>query len=76
MLVACVLLLVVFAGIGRHVLAMTVGTEPPAPPGAGREPLLRQLPVLLALGAAAVLGFVAPLAGVLGDAVAALGGLR
>lgn len=81
MVVALVLLLAVFIGIVRHVLAMTVG---PPPSGGGvlsePSPVLvshgRGLPVLLSFGAAAVLGFAAwPLAGVLTDAAAVLGGV-
>lgn len=77
---ACVLLLVAFAGISRHVLAMTLG-------GGGasgevgddgyRPPWWRQLPITLALVVSAVLGFAAwPLVGPLSAAVAALGGGR
>lgn len=83
MLVACALLLVVFAGIVRHMLAMTVGADPDrdaartssAPPD--RPARFRQVPIGIALSAAAVLGFAAwPLAGPLLAAVAALGGVR
>lgn len=70
---ALVLLLIVFAGLGRHVAAMSLGD---APDEAVRTPG-RRLPLALALGAAAVLGFAAvPLAGPLGDAAAALAGAR
>ncbi|HOA89218.1 MAG TPA: proton-conducting transporter membrane subunit [Propioniciclava tarda] len=74
---AVVLLLAVFAGLARHLLAMTMGGPdvPPSPATPAR--LRRTLPLALALGAAAVLGFVAmPLSGVLTDAVAALTGGR
>ena len=74
---AVVLLLGVFAGLARHLLAMTMGGSdvPPSPATPAR--LRRTLPLALALGAAAVLGFVAmPLSGVLTDAVAALTGGR
>jgi hydrogenase-4 component F len=77
---ACVLLLVVFAGITRQVLAMTLGGGDTA--GKGRDdgyrpPWWRQLPIGLALAASAVLGFAAwPLASTLSEAVAALGGGR
>ncbi len=83
MLVACILLLVVFAGIARHVLGMTVGTDPdpdvartlPAPPD--KPARFRQIPIGIALGVSAVVGFAAwPLAGPLRAAVAALGGVR
>lgn len=83
MVVACVLLLVVFAGIVRHALAMTVGTDPdpvvtrtsPAPPD--QPARSRQVPIAIALASSAVLGFAAwPLAGPLVAAVAALGGVR
>ncbi len=82
MLAACVALLVIFAGLARHVVAMTLGTDD-TPPAAASEALMadrptrwREVPVALALSAAAVLGFAAwPLAGVLTAAVTALGGL-
>ena len=83
MLVACILLLVVFAGIARHVLGMTVGNDPdpdvartlPAPPD--KPARFRQIPIGIALGVSAVVGFAAwPLAGPLRAAVAALGGVR
>ena len=95
-------LLVVFAGFGRHVLAMTISAGGLAPGGAAEDPasgppsapaapptaeptappapaLLPgsgpRTPLVLALGAAAVLGFLAvPLADVLTAAAAALGG--
>jgi hydrogenase-4 component F len=71
---ACVLLLVVFAGIARQVLAMTLGAGEPAE---GRAVWWRRLPISLALLVSAVLGFAAwPLAGVLLGAVAALGGAQ
>ena len=77
------LLLVVFAGVARNALAMTVGADSdrdaartsPAPFDLPAR--FRQVPVGLALGASAVLGFAAwPLATPLVDAVAALGGAR
>jgi hydrogenase-4 component F len=71
---ALVLLLIVFAGLSRHIAAMTLGApaEVPSRPAPGRT-----APLALALGAAAVLGFAAvPLAGPLGDAAAALAGAR
>ncbi len=83
MVVACVLLLAVFAGIARHALAMTVGADPdpeaartsPAPPDLPAR--FRQVPIGVALAVSAVLGFAAwPLATPLVDAVAALGGAR
>ena len=83
MVVACGLLLVVFAGIARNVLAMTVGAE--LDPEAARTspaPLdlparFRQIPIALALGVSAVIGFAAwPLAVPLLAAVTALGGAR
>lgn len=84
MLVACILLLVVFAGIARHVLVMTLGTDPTPERTEASEALMadrrtpwRQVPVALALGLTAVLGFAAwPLAGVLTEAAASLGGVR
>ncbi len=70
--VALVLLLVVFVGLSRHVLAMTMGPQvvsPHVPVGARG----RQLPVVLALAASAVLGLASwPLAGVLESAAAVL----
>ncbi|WP_304412806.1 proton-conducting transporter membrane subunit, partial [Sedimentibacter sp. B4] len=83
MLLACALLLVVFAGIARNVLAMTVGADPdpdaartsPAPPDLPAR--FRQIPIGIALGVTAVIGFAAwPLAAPLLDAVTALGGAR
>jgi hydrogenase-4 component F len=83
MVVACGLLLVVFAGIARNVLAMTVGAE--GDPDAARTshaPLdlparFRQIPISIALGVSAVIGFAAwPLSVPLLAAVTALGGAR
>jgi formate hydrogenlyase subunit 3/multisubunit Na+/H+ antiporter MnhD subunit len=83
MTLACALLLVVFAGIARHALAMTVGTDPdphsvrtsPAP--LDQPARFRQIPIGIALGVSAVIGFAAwPLTGPLLAAVAALGGAR
>ncbi|HSR27399.1 MAG TPA: proton-conducting transporter membrane subunit, partial [Actinomycetes bacterium] len=95
--IALVLLLVVFAGLARHVSAMTLGgptisaspghdgqpDEPTPPvdpaPTAVPEPAARgrQAPLLLALGAATVLGFLAiPLATLLSEAAAVLAGAR
>lgn len=84
MIVACALLLVVFAGIVRHVLTMTLGTDPtPQRSEESEDPMLdrpalwRQIPVALALAITAVLGFAAwPLTGILTEAVASLGGVR
>lgn len=83
MALAAVLLLAMFAGFTRHVLAMTVGSDPdpvlPTPEALmpDRPTIFRQVPVGIALGLSAVLAFAAwPLAGVLADAVAALGGVR
>lgn len=82
MIVACVLVVAVFAGIARHVLAMTVGGDPdpdvtrrlPAPPDTPAR--FRQVPIGLALGVSAVGGVAAwPLTGPLVAAVAALGGV-
>jgi len=75
---AVVLLLVVAAGIGRHVTAMTLGQTRTAPaPDDEGEPALEAAPVLplvLALAAAAGIAVGAwPLAGVLSRAVAVLG---
>lgn len=81
--IAIVLLLAMFAGFARHVLAMTVGTDPdPIVPATealmpDRPAMFRQVPVGIALALCAVAGFAAwPLAPVLADAVAALGGVR
>ncbi len=83
MLLACALLLVVFAGIARHVLAMTVGSDldpevsrnSPAP--RDKPARYRQVPIGLALAVSAAIGFAAwPLATPLIAAVAALGGAR
>lgn len=80
---ACALLLVVFAGIARHTLDMTVGTDPdprvvgtsPAPPD--RPARFRQMPIGIALAVTAVAGFATwPLAEPIAAAVAALGGAR
>ena len=76
----CVLLLVVFAGIARQVLRMTLGggdAGARASDDGRRPPWWRQLPIGVALAVSAGLGFAAwPLAGVLGQAVVALGGGR
>jgi hydrogenase-4 component F len=83
MIVACALLLIVFAGIARHALAMTVGTDrdpevtrtSPAPPD--QPARYRQIPIVVALAVSAVIGFAAwPLATPLIAAVTALGGAR
>ncbi len=83
MVLACALLLVVFAGITRNALAMTVGNErdpeairtSPAPPD--QPARFRQIPIGIALAVSAVIGFAAwPLAYPLIDAVTALGGAR
>ena len=85
MAIALGLLLVVFAGLARHTVSMTLGgaREAPADPASAAEPasaeraLGSNVPIALALGITAVLGFAAwPLAGLLADAVAALGGAR
>lgn len=74
MLLALALLLVAFAGIARHTLAMTVGPRS-GPSAAASTSWSRTVPIAVALGASAVLGFAAwPLAGPLSRAVAALGG--
>ena len=76
MTAALVLLLIVFAGLGRHVAAMSLG-EPTENTGFPPRAVGRRVPLALALGLAAVLGFAAvPLAGPLGDAAAALAGTR
>ena len=81
--IAAVLLLAMFAGFTRHVLAMTVGADPdpvlPAPESLmpDRPTMFRQVPVGIALGLSAVLAFAAwPLSPVLADAVAARGAVR
>lgn len=78
MLLACALLLAVFAGLGRHVLAMTLGTDPDPSPAqtTTRASVPSQVPVWLALAATALVGFYPPLSAVLQHAVAALGGAR
>jgi hydrogenase-4 component F len=74
MAVACVLLLVVFAGITRQVLAMTLGAGVREQ---SRPVWWRRLPISLALLASAGLSFALwPLSGSLLAAVAALGGGR
>ena len=74
MAVACVLLLVIFAGITRQVLAMTLGAGEPAP---GRPVWWRRLPIWAGLLAAMAISFALwPLAPVLTAAVAALGGAQ
>ena len=88
--IALVALLVVFAGLGRHVVTMTISAgpadgdplpgSPPSPPPPATAPGLPlgsgpDAPVVIALAAAAVLGFLAvPLADVLTSAATALGG--
>lgn len=73
--IALLLLLVVFVGFGRHVLAMTMGPPADGPSSAG-GPAGRRLPLVLALSVTAVFGFAAwPLAPVVEAAAAALGGL-
>ena len=81
--IAAVLLLAMFAGFARHVLAMTVGADPdpvlhiPEALMPDRPTPFRQVPVGIALGLSAVLAFAAwPLVPVLTDAVAALGAVR
>lgn len=79
---ALALLLVVFAGLARHALVMTLAShdtrsapvESPDPHGAATGPML---PLVLALSLVGALGALTwPLAGTLGAAVAALGGGR
>jgi hydrogenase-4 component F len=77
MAAALVLVLVAFAGIGRHLLAMTLGAVPEAAapgavaePGGGYGPLA---PIVLALAASSAVVLVSPLDGVLTDVVAVLG---
>jgi hydrogenase-4 component F len=78
--IALALLLVVFAGLGRHVLAMTLAGPPP--PSDQTSPAAQTAtgpltPILLALTVSAVLPFAAwPLAGVLTDAATSLAGPR
>jgi hydrogenase-4 component F len=73
---ACVLLLVIFAGISRQVLAMTLGPTTEVR-GGHRQRWWRQLPIWVALSASAALSFALwPLAGVLSQAVAVLGAAR
>lgn len=74
MAVACALLLVVFAGISRQVLTMTLGAGTRAPE---RVVWWRQLPIWLGLAASMALSFALwPLTPVLTAAVAALGGAQ
>ena len=90
MTIAVALLLVVFAGLGRHAVAMTISAGPEASasrPAVDAEPVSGvspgavplgagpRAPLAIALGAAAILGFLAvPLTDVLARAAAALGG--
>ena len=90
MAIAVALLLVVFAGLGRHAVAMTISAGPEASasrPAVDAEPVSGvspgavplgagpRAPLAIALGAAAILGFLAvPLTDVLARAAAALGG--
>ena len=70
------LLLLVFVGLSRHVLAMTLGPAPAAGAGSAPRAAARsaQLPVVLALTVTALLVIALwPLAGTLAHAVAALG---
>ena len=68
-------LLVVFAGLARHVSAMTLGPPVAAEPAIATEH--RRAPVLIALGAAAILGLMAsPLAAQLREAAAVLAAAR
>lgn len=74
---ACALLLVVFAGLVRPVLEMTLGADPDQAPLTGRDipAAARTAPVAVALGVSALATFAAwPLSGLLMRAVAALGG--
>jgi hydrogenase-4 component F len=71
--IALALLLAAFAGLGRHALAMTMGDGEAVAPSSARS-LGSSVPVALALGVTAVVGFAAvPMATLLTDAVAALG---
>ena len=77
--VALVLLLVVFAGLAQHTASMTLGEELEAPAGPAPAKSVQgsNVPIALALAITAVLGFAAwPLAHLLADAVAVLGGAR
>ena len=72
---ATVLVGVVFAGLARHVSAMTLGPPVAAEPAIATEH--RRAPVLIALGAAAILGLMAsPLAAQLREAAAVLAAAR
>ena len=77
MAVAVGLVLVLFAGLARHSAAMTMGGSPdvgPTPDGTSLGP---QTPLVLALGATAVVGLAAgPLATLLAEAGAVLAGAR
>lgn len=75
MAIALALLLVMFVGFGSHVLAMTMGPAPDSL-GTASVPSGRRMPLALALGVTALLGFLAwPITSVIEAAVAALGGL-
>ncbi len=77
--VALLLLLVVFAALARLTIAMTLGTAAgPAPaPAPDRSAHGSRLPLILALGAAAVIAFLAePIGAVLVRAAATLGGMQ
>ncbi|HEY6797089.1 MAG TPA: proton-conducting transporter membrane subunit [Kineosporiaceae bacterium] len=68
------LVLVVFVGVGRHLVTMTLGAPSTAttPDGPSVAPA-PVAPIALALVASCVVAFVGPLAGVLTDVVAVLG---
>lgn len=76
MAVAVVLVLVIFAGLLRHLSDMVLGSgEPPAPDAVDRTAYGPRLPLLLALGVTGVIGFAGgPFATLLTRAAAALGG--
>ncbi|MDA8435282.1 MAG: proton-conducting transporter membrane subunit [Actinomycetales bacterium] len=77
MVVAVGLVLVLFAGLARHSAAMTMGGSPDAGPTPDGTSLGPQTPLVLALGATAVVGLAAgPLATLLAEAGAVLAGAR
>ena len=72
--IALALLLLVFAGLARHVMAMTLGV-PVVEDGTEQPTVGRRAPLVLALAAAIALGFLAiPLAEILTQAASVLAG--
>ena len=75
MAVAVLLVLVIFAGLSRHLSDMVLGPgDAPLPDGVDRTAYGPRLPLALALGTTGVIGFAAgPFASLLTQAAAALG---